>query len=285
MKKIILISFILLLSVFLTGCIKQSKNNNSEINAVQKVVVGDLYLGADSGYKSPTATGGKYNTYTNPTYAYSSNDQYAFFLNVDLYTIRYQSYETFNFGIPAGATIEGVQISIEHYEENYDSGDRIYTSWWSASDNAWSSNSTNHTKVASDTIEEKGGAEDLWGRTPTVDDFSNENFSVRVSLQDAVNEDVFNFFLDHIQVKVYYTEAPANTCTPPASGDWYVSASDNCYVATDTYIIGSLHLLNDKGQGSFNIIDNAVLSVQKINSTSTPINVESGGKIKFWTAL
>ena len=73
----------------------------------------------------------------------------------------------------------------------------------------------------------------------------------------------------------------SDTCTAPASGDWYVRATDNCYVSTNTTINGGLYLLSDEGQGSFNVIDNAVLSVGSINSTSTPINVESGSKIEI----
>ena len=73
---------------------------------------------------------------------------------------------------------------------------------------------------------------------------------------------------------------PADTCTCP-SGDWYVNSSDNCYLSANCDLdTGKLFLLNT-GEGAFNIIDSAELSVTGLESTSTDINVEAGGKINF----
>ena len=81
---------------------------------------------------------------------------------------------------------------------------------------------------------------------------------------------------------VTHSSAPADTCTAPtAEEDWYVRATDNCYVSANTTVNGGLYLLSDEGQGSFNIIDNAVLSVGSINTTSTPINVDAGCTIEI----
>ena len=68
--------------------------------------------------------------------------------------------------------------------------------------------------------------------------------------------------------------APSDTCTPPASGDWYIHSSDNCYITTDTYINGTTHLLN-RGTGGLYIIDGAILYTLKLSSTSTPVYTES----------
>jgi len=84
---------------------------------------------------------------------------------------------------------------------------------------------------------------------------------------------------------IYATYTPAgggDTCTCPTDGtDWYVNSSDNCYLSADCDLDdGGLYLLNTGG-GAFNIIDGAELSVNKIESTSTDIRVEAGGKINF----
>lgn len=70
------------------------------------------------------------------------------------------------------------------------------------------------------------------------------------------------------------------TCTPGA--DWYISSSDNCYLATscDLGQEYGLYLLN-RGEGSFSIIDGAILSIGKLESTSTDILVENGSSIKL----
>jgi len=90
--------------------------------------------------------------------------------------------------------------------------------------------------------------------------------------------------LTNINSAVFSTDIPtwaaADTCTCP-SGDWYVNSSDNCYLAANCDLdTGGLYLLNT-GEGSFNIIDGAELSVTGLESTSTDINVEAGGKILF----
>ena len=72
----------------------------------------------------------------------------------------------------------------------------------------------------------------------------------------------------------------ADTCEAPASGDWTIRASDNCYIQTDVAIQADIIILADEGQGSLNIIDGAELSFNCIKyNTSTPINMESGTKL------
>jgi len=81
-----------------------------------------------------------------------------------------------------------------------------------------------------------------------------------------------------------YTPSASDTCTYSGSGDWYINADDNCYITTTTYVTGEVHLQNVGGPGALYIIDGATLAAKKINSTSTPINVEAGSYIKLWTA-
>ena len=80
--------------------------------------------------------------------------------------------------------------------------------------------------------------------------------------------------------------ASADTCTAPASGDWNVQSSDNCYVTTNTFVNGNLIILNNTGPGSFNVIDGVTLSIEGLQNTSTPMNFESDENVilKFWNA-
>lgn len=79
-----------------------------------------------------------------------------------------------------------------------------------------------------------------------------------------------------------YSEAPSDTCTCPTDGtDWYVNSSDDCYLATSCDLDDKGLFLLNTGSGSFHIIDNAILSLAKIESTSTPVEVDGGSTINF----
>lgn len=75
------------------------------------------------------------------------------------------------------------------------------------------------------------------------------------------------------------TYVAGNSCTAPASGNWWIKASDNCFVSTDTYVQGSCNIIASDGPGTFNIIDGKRLACHGINNTSTPINAENGSFI------
>lgn len=62
-----------------------------------------------TGYKSPTTTGADANQWTNPTYAYSANDQFATTSSND----QYQNYATFDFGVPSTALITGLSYKVK----------------------------------------------------------------------------------------------------------------------------------------------------------------------------
>ena len=58
---------------------------------------GNQQFNMDTGWKSPTGNGAKWNNWTDPEKAYSSNEEWATFESVDEVAGR-QSYETFGFG-------------------------------------------------------------------------------------------------------------------------------------------------------------------------------------------
>ena len=159
---------------------------------------------ADTGWKNPTATGLVYNDYTNPTNAYASDNNYATRLMADGSTFR-QSYSSFDFGIPVGATINGIEISIEGhatvqialayyvYNKSGDSNKRTVTT------------PSYHTATNDNTIV-AGGSDSLFGADWIVSDFSDANFYMYCTT-DPNGTDGITLSLDHIKIKVYYTEA------------------------------------------------------------------------------
>jgi len=160
---------------------------------------------ADTGFKDATAIDGKYSDFTDAINAYASDDAYATY-NETADQSHNQSYETFGFSIPEGATITGIEATAE-WKGTTDGSPPFYSLrlyYWSASDNLWSTGKE-ITWRTSEAVDTEGGSTDLWGRTPIDTDFSDANFSFRIRSAGNADNDDITFFVDHIQVKVYYS--------------------------------------------------------------------------------
>ena len=199
-----------------------------------------LILAADTGYKSPTATGEDYNQWTLPTNAYSSNNNYA----SETTAGQEQDYYNFGFSIPSGATIDGVEVSLEGQcsGEMIINGDRVDVKV-DLSDNGGTSYGTKKIKsfsnFGSDVTQTLGGptsGNTYWGLTLTDTDFSNVNFRVRIEM-DRVTGGATGIFLDHIQVKVYYTEATGGTCWSYGTYGYYIPRNCTCYISGNAQIL------------------------------------------------
>jgi len=110
----------------------------------------------------------------------------------------------FSFGIPSGATINGIEAQAEFA---MNSGAATATIQLSLSYN----NGTNYTATKSntvigttDTTRTYGGATDTWGRSWTDSEFANGTFVLKVEGKSSTGQPVG---LDYIAVKVYYTAA------------------------------------------------------------------------------
>ncbi len=165
------------------------------------------FIGLDTGYKAPTATGAINNDFTNPTNAYALDGVYATQAASSSVDKR-QSYATFGFGIPAGATINGIQSQVTHHISSvlYDGGLTVGLHRTSGGNGLQSKSLTLSLTDTTDTV---GGAADLWGFTGSpvfIDtDFSDANFygRVQIGLYDTVGG---TWSVDALTFKVYYTE-------------------------------------------------------------------------------
>lgn len=110
----------------------------------------------------------------------------------------------YSFGIPSGATIDGIEVNTEF---STDSGVATATLQLSLS---WN-NGTNYTATKSDTVTGSttdknstlGGAADTWGRSWTDTEFANGTLLVKV--EGKSSSAVQACRLDFLQIKVYYT--------------------------------------------------------------------------------
>jgi len=112
--------------------------------------------------------------------------------------------QNYAFGIPSGATIDGIEVQCEF---NNALGGFLSTVQFSLS---WN-NGTNYTSTKSDTVtgttdatKTYGGATDTWGRSWTASEFADGTFLVKLEGKTAFGA---TCQVDWMAVKVYYTEA------------------------------------------------------------------------------
>ena len=149
----------------------------------------------DSGWHSPSAYENN-NSWVNPTYAYTSDDnRMDANSNGDTITLY-----NFNFSGISG-TVNGIEVDVEAMSSGPQaSGVRIrlmYNGRSSETDYKQTPNLT--TSEAYYTL---GSSTDTWGRSWTGNDFTDANFAVRVI---AYKPSAHHPLVDHVRVRVYYT--------------------------------------------------------------------------------
>lgn len=174
------------------------------------------FTDSDTSYKTPTATHSP-NDWDDNSVAkvQSSNDTYATDNDEDE-----QGYGNFDFPtIPAGSTINGIEVKIEAKSSD-PIGCRLETNL------SWNNGST-YTSIktaeinGTDAVYTHGGSGDTWGRTWSASDFTNANFVLKTKVDDVSGSSCTsgaNASIDHIQVKVHYTESGASSGVQTAVG-------------------------------------------------------------------
>lgn len=157
---------------------------------------------ADSGYKIPSAMHAPNQWDVNSvSNVQASDDAYA----IDNDNGDVQGYSHFNFPvIPAGSTIDGVEVFIEMSSNDIDCVWGVGISW----DNG--ANYTAYQPISVYTIDQGftiGGAAETFGRVWSAEEFSNSNFVVRLlSTHTAPNCQIdTEVRVDLLQAKVYFT--------------------------------------------------------------------------------
>ena len=149
----------------------------------------------ETAWKNPSATGDNYSQWNNPTNAFASDDAYS---SEDTQG-EMQDWYNFNFSVPNGATIDGIQVNIEA-TTIINVGAGIAISWNGGIDYTSEKSSIWSTPEENITF---GGPSDLWGETWSSDDFKDSNFRIRLR-RSSQNPGIF-LNLDYIEIKVYFT--------------------------------------------------------------------------------
>jgi hypothetical protein len=111
----------------------------------------------------------------------------------------------YNYGasIPAGSTINGVQLRLDAWADATAGTPYICAevSWNGGA--SWTAAKTTATLTTTQATYTLGAVTDTWGRTWSVSDFTNANFRVR--LTDVATNNNRDFRLDYAAVQVTYT--------------------------------------------------------------------------------
>jgi hypothetical protein len=151
--------------------------------------------------------------WSNPSNATTSDDSYASFSTTTLVNSEYLRGSSFGFSVPSNATIDGIEVS---YEDKFgftgDSGNLAGEVKLSLFGSGGALGNAKYSVFIYqvDTVQTLGGSEDTWGATLTPEDVNNSSFGAAYYVEGA-NGDFVEFFVDHIQVKVYYTESSTPT--------------------------------------------------------------------------
>ena len=160
--------------------------------------------------------------WTDPGNAYSSDDSRASATSDSSNDVQY-----YNFGlptIPAGSTINGIEVQVEGYRNNNRQA-QVSLSWNNGvSYTTGSGTGVKTTNVPYDNSSPYtdgtsilGGSSDTWGiaHTWSPGDFINANFRVKLNENDAD----WTLYVDQVQVKVYYTP-PSSSCQLGVDLSW-----------------------------------------------------------------
>ncbi|OGH23482.1 MAG: hypothetical protein A2629_00345 [Candidatus Levybacteria bacterium RIFCSPHIGHO2_01_FULL_41_15] len=126
------------------------------------------------------------------------------------------------FEIPDGSTIRGIEVRTD-WRLDATGGENsldVELSWNGGDD--WTGAKSDITETNKEHVASLGGAADTWDREWTADEFTNENFRVRATMNSTnAGRD---FFLDWIPVRVYYTAdttPPVSTIDSPEEGSFW----------------------------------------------------------------
>ena len=114
--------------------------------------------------------------------------------------------ENFTFGIPAGATIDGIEVQ---GEISNNTGGQIATlqislSWYKGA--SYTATKSDTQTGTTDSTKTYGGAADTWGRSWSPDtEMADGTF--RIKIEGKSNSAGSACRLDYLAIKIYYTEA------------------------------------------------------------------------------
>lgn len=171
-----------------------------------------LPLGSSNIVKYPTAAVSTLeapyddDTWANPTNVYTDNAVYS---SITAATFDSPDYSyvlkstIFGFAIPTGATIDGIVVEIERYNDATELGQDAVVQLTKTGTRVGTNKYAAGTWETTPTIKSYGSSTDLWGTTWTVAEINASTFGLHfVAQANTANADIY---VDFIRITVYYT--------------------------------------------------------------------------------
>lgn len=170
-------------------------------------LLGAQSLGPNSGSQSSNYSIGGQQSWSNETNIVASDDVYAEIGNIPGTTGSFSEYllvSGFNFDLPDGVTVFGVQVDIERSDPNQLTSDYsvrlVRGNIFSLEDK-----STGTPFPSTDAYQSYGGSTDCWGDEISYKDIDNNDFGVAIAVQRNGNSGLTAGRIDNIRVTVYYS--------------------------------------------------------------------------------
>lgn len=122
-------------------------------------------------------------------------------------TSQYLKATNFGFSIPAGSTINGIEVNLER-KKTLGDGDVTHNQARIVKAGTISTSDKTVTWPTTEAVQTLGSSSDLWGETWTADDInsSTTGFAVSVNVDDGGGPTA-TAFVDHITMTVTYTQS------------------------------------------------------------------------------
>lgn len=144
--------------------------------------------------------------WTNPMNAAVQNDTYATYSLPKSTVSNCLSATNFAFGIPAGSTIDGIEVRYDGYEPMLiESNLYLHKAGVLAGANRFAGAITQVTDT--DTYRVYGGAADMWGTGYGLADVTHATFGCAMQFSNPDLAD-HTMHVDHLQIKIYYSLPP-----------------------------------------------------------------------------
>ena len=163
-----------------------------------------------------------------------SDDNYATASGVNSQITNFLKCTGYNFGVPAGAIINGISVGVENHSQRTMND---YAVQLVKTGVIQATNYATYTRFPNpDAYTTYGSATDLWSNSWTSSDINSANFGVAFAAQRGPYNSNDTAFVDHMPITVYYTQpsyptvssidlASANPTSPASVVSWTVTFS------------------------------------------------------------
>jgi hypothetical protein len=144
--------------------------------------------------------------WNNPENIVSSNNSYANTSAFGSLTTNYIKGTNFGLTVPTGATIDGIEVTIERATSGFGAGTDNIVRLIKGGTIGGTNKAVGGNWGSSETPQSYGGPTDLWGNAWTAEDVNDASFGIAMSGSLSGDpDDGMGARVDHMTIKVYYT--------------------------------------------------------------------------------